>query len=90
MANSTCDVPDDWWGLSKKEVEHILRQYRPVAGARLTNEKHEYRGAYEDFQITDVGKFRIVAKSKKGLRRALTAIRDYAKEKPNALPQPRL
>lgn len=79
MANSTCEVPDDWWGLTKKEVEQIVKQYRPGTAARLTNEDHEYRGSHEDFQITGVGKYRIVARSKKGLRRVLTAIRDYAK-----------
>jgi hypothetical protein len=81
MANSTCDVPDDWWGLTKKEVEQIVKQYRPGTAARLTNEDYEYRGSHEDFQITDVGKFRIVARSKKGLRRVLMGIRDYAKSK---------
>ena len=88
MANSTSEVPDDWWGLSKAEVEGIVKQYRPGTAARLTNEKYEYRGTHGDFELTDLGKFRIVARSKKGLRRVLSAIRDYAKtkEKPDALP----
>ena len=83
MAISAYEVPDDWWGLSKAEVERIVKQYRPGTGARLTNEKYDYRGTHGDFELTDVGKFRIVAQSKKGLRRVLTAIRDYAKTKGN-------
>lgn len=81
MANSTYEVPDDWWGLSKAEVEKIVKQHRPGTAARLTNEKYDYRGTHGDFQLADLGKFRIVARSKKGLRRVLTAIEDYAKEK---------
>ena len=79
MANSKCEVPDDWWGLSKKEVKKAVGNH-----ARLTNETFEYDGAKADFEIKDIGRYRIVAKSQKELRRALCSIRDtrWKKERP--------
>lgn len=76
MAKASCKVPYDFWGLSIEQIKGVIKG----TGARLTNEEYEHDGMTGRFKLKDVGRYRIVASSRKKLDRALFFIREAARK----------
>lgn len=76
MSRACCKVPPDFWGLSLAEVKKAVK-----GSARVTNEDYEYNGMTEDFDLKDVGKWKICAASSKKLKQALFWISELRRKK---------
>jgi hypothetical protein len=71
MAKASCRIPDDWWGLGVGNVTRIVKQ----CGARVSNLTFEYDPIHDQYRITGIGTYRIIATSEKQLRHVKNAIR---------------